>query len=135
MQSAPFPSPAKSPSLLLLGAIGAYVWVKRRKAASLTVAAGCPFCLSRCSATPPHPRRHARAPYLGITTARECPAAQLLTLFPAFWIVSICAAIATFLGRVLIRLAMPHLIVRTGGQGHHIYDEISVPPLQNGPPI
>ena len=50
-----------------------------------------------------------------ITTARECLTAQPLTLLPAFWIVTTCAAIATFLGLVLYRLAMPHLIVRMGG--------------------
>jgi len=33
----------------------------------------------------------------------------------AFWIVTACAALATFLGLVLYRLAMPHLIVRMGG--------------------
>lgn len=50
-----------------------------------------------------------------ITTARECLTAQPLTLLPAFWIVTVCAAMATFLGLVLYRLAMPHLIVRMGG--------------------
>jgi hypothetical protein len=50
-----------------------------------------------------------------ITTARECLTAQPLTLLPAFWIVTVCAALATFLGLVLFRLAMPHLIVRMGG--------------------
>ncbi|MFM8716372.1 MAG: hypothetical protein ACKOF3_06260 [Spartobacteria bacterium] len=55
--------------------------------------------------------------------ARECLTAQPLTLLPAFWIVTICAAIAAFLALalvlvlvlVLFRLAMPHLIVRMGG--------------------
>jgi lipopolysaccharide transport system permease protein len=42
-----------------------------------------------------------------ITTARECLTAQPLTLLPAFWIVTACAAIAAFLGLVLFRLAMP----------------------------
>jgi lipopolysaccharide transport system permease protein len=50
-----------------------------------------------------------------ITTARECLTAQHLTLLPAFWIVTACAVVATFLGLVLYRLAMPHLIVRMGG--------------------
>ena len=50
-----------------------------------------------------------------ITTARECLTAQPLTLLPAFWIVTVCAAMATFLGLVLYRLAMPHLIARMGG--------------------
>jgi len=50
-----------------------------------------------------------------ITTARECLTAQSLTLLPAFWIVTACAAVAAFLGLVLYRLAMPHLIVRMGG--------------------
>ena len=50
-----------------------------------------------------------------ITTARECLTAQPLTILPAFWIVTACAVIATFLGLVLYRLAMPHLIVRMGG--------------------
>jgi lipopolysaccharide transport system permease protein len=50
-----------------------------------------------------------------ITTARECLTAQPLTLLPAFWIVTCCAAVATFLGLVLYRLAMPHLIARMGG--------------------
>jgi lipopolysaccharide transport system permease protein len=50
-----------------------------------------------------------------ITTARECLTAQPLTLLPAFCIVTACAAVATFLGLVLFRLAMPHLIVRMGG--------------------
>jgi lipopolysaccharide transport system permease protein len=50
-----------------------------------------------------------------ITTARECLTAQPLTLLPAFWIVTACAVVATFLGLVLYRLAMPHLIVRMGG--------------------
>ena len=50
-----------------------------------------------------------------ITTARECLTAQPLTLLPAFSIVTACAVIATFLGLVLYRLAMPHLIVRMGG--------------------
>ncbi len=50
-----------------------------------------------------------------ITTARECLTDQPLTLLPAFWIVTACAALATFLGLVLYRLAMPHLIVRMGG--------------------
>ncbi len=50
-----------------------------------------------------------------ITTARECLTAQPLTLLPAFWIVTACAAVAAFLGLVLYRLAMPHLIVRMGG--------------------
>jgi lipopolysaccharide transport system permease protein len=50
-----------------------------------------------------------------ITTARECLTAQSLTLLPAFWSVTACAALATFLGLVLYRLAMPHLIVRMGG--------------------
>ena len=50
-----------------------------------------------------------------ITTARECLTAQPLTLLPAFWIVTACAAMAAFLGLVLYRLAMPHLIVRMGG--------------------
>ena len=48
-------------------------------------------------------------------TARECLTAQPLTLLPAFWIVTACAAVAAFLGLVLYRLAMPHLIVRMGG--------------------
>ncbi|MFM8829829.1 MAG: hypothetical protein ACKOHM_02285 [Spartobacteria bacterium] len=52
--------------------------------------------------------------------ARECLTAQPLTLLPAFWIVTICAAIAAiaaFLALVLVlfRLAMPHLIARMGG--------------------
>lgn len=50
-----------------------------------------------------------------ITTARECLTAQLLTLLPAFWIVTAGAAIAAFFGLVLFRLVMPHLIVRMGG--------------------
>jgi lipopolysaccharide transport system permease protein len=50
-----------------------------------------------------------------ITTARECITAQPLTLLPAFWIVTACAVVATFLGLLLYRLAMPHLIVRMGG--------------------
>jgi lipopolysaccharide transport system permease protein len=50
-----------------------------------------------------------------ITTARECLTAQPLTLLPAFWIVTACAAVATLLGLVLYRLAMPHLIARMGG--------------------
>ena len=50
-----------------------------------------------------------------ITTARECLTAQELTLLPAFWVVSACAALAAFLGLVLFRLAMPHLIARMGG--------------------
>jgi lipopolysaccharide transport system permease protein len=50
-----------------------------------------------------------------ITTARECLTAQPLMLLPAFWIVTACAAFAAFLGLVLYRLAMPHLIVRMGG--------------------
>lgn len=33
-----------------------------------------------------------------ITTARECLTAQPLTLLPAFGIVTVCAAIAAFLG-------------------------------------
>jgi ABC-type polysaccharide/polyol phosphate export permease len=50
-----------------------------------------------------------------ITAARECLTAQSLKLLPAFWIFTACAALATFLGLVLYRLAMPHLIVRMGG--------------------
>ena len=50
-----------------------------------------------------------------ITTARECLTAQPLTLLPAFWVVTVCALIAAFLGLVLFRLAMPHLIARMGG--------------------
>ena len=50
-----------------------------------------------------------------ITTARECLTAQPLTLLPAFWIVFTSAAVVTFLGLVLYRLAMPHLIARMGG--------------------
>jgi lipopolysaccharide transport system permease protein len=50
-----------------------------------------------------------------VTTARECLTAQPLTHLPAFWIVTACAAVAAFLGLVLYRLAMPHLIVRMGG--------------------
>ena len=50
-----------------------------------------------------------------ITTARQSLTAQPLTLMPAFWIVTVCAAIAAFLGLVLFRLAMPHLIARMGG--------------------
>ncbi len=50
-----------------------------------------------------------------ITTARECLTAQELTLLPAFWVVTACAAIAAFIGLILFRLSMPHLIVRMGG--------------------
>lgn len=50
-----------------------------------------------------------------ITTARECLTAQPLTHLPAFWIVTACATLVAFLGLVLYRLAMPHLIVRMGG--------------------
>ena len=50
-----------------------------------------------------------------IVTARETLTAQPLTLLPAFWIVTVCAAAATFLGLVIFRIAMPHLIERMGG--------------------
>ena len=50
-----------------------------------------------------------------IVTARETLTAQPLTLLPAFWIITACAAAATFLGLVGFRIAMPHLIERMGG--------------------
>ena len=50
-----------------------------------------------------------------ITTARECLIGHSITHFPAFCIVTVLATLAAFLGLVLFRLAMPHLIVRMGG--------------------
>lgn len=50
-----------------------------------------------------------------ISTTRECLTGQPLTLLPAFWMVTICAALIAFLGLILFRLAMPHLIARMGG--------------------
>jgi len=50
-----------------------------------------------------------------IVTARETLTAQPLTLLPAFWIVTACALVATFIGLVGFRIAMPHLIERMGG--------------------
>jgi len=50
-----------------------------------------------------------------IVTARETLTAQPLSLLPAFWIVTACAACAAFLGLVIFRIAMPHLIERMGG--------------------
>jgi lipopolysaccharide transport system permease protein len=50
-----------------------------------------------------------------ITSARESLTGVPLSHLPAFWVITACAALATFIGLVLFRLAMPHLIVRMGG--------------------
>jgi len=50
-----------------------------------------------------------------IVTARESLMGQDLTLLPAFAIVSVGTIIATFIGLVGFRIAMPHLIARMGG--------------------
>lgn len=50
-----------------------------------------------------------------ITCARESLTGMPLSHLPAFAAVAILAVIGTFVGLVLFRLAMPHLIVRMGG--------------------
>ena len=50
-----------------------------------------------------------------IVTARESLTGQDLTLLIPFAIVTVCALIATFIGLVGFRIAMPHLIARMGG--------------------
>lgn len=50
-----------------------------------------------------------------ITTARETLAGQALSHLPAFSIVTVGALFISFVGLVLFRMAMPHLIVRMGG--------------------
>jgi len=50
-----------------------------------------------------------------IVTARETLTAAPLSLLPAFWIITAAALLATFVGLVGFRIAMPHLIERMGG--------------------
>ncbi|MDP4898665.1 MAG: ABC transporter permease, partial [Akkermansiaceae bacterium] len=50
-----------------------------------------------------------------IVTARESLTGQDLSLLIPFVIVCVCAIIATFLGLVGFRIAMPHLVARMGG--------------------
>jgi lipopolysaccharide transport system permease protein len=50
-----------------------------------------------------------------IVTAREALTGTDLSLMGPFFIVTACSLIATFLGLVGFRLAMPHLIARMGG--------------------
>lgn len=50
-----------------------------------------------------------------ITTARESLTAQSFTLLTPFIIVSLIALLATLVGLISFRLAMPHLIARMGG--------------------
>jgi lipopolysaccharide transport system permease protein len=50
-----------------------------------------------------------------ITCARESITGVGLTHLPAFAIVTACSLIATFIGLVGFRIAMPHLIARMGG--------------------
>ncbi len=50
-----------------------------------------------------------------ITCARESLTGMPLSLLPAFAIVTACALIATFIGLIVFRIAMPHLIARMGG--------------------
>jgi lipopolysaccharide transport system permease protein len=50
-----------------------------------------------------------------ITCARESLTGAPLTHLPAFAVVTACALIATFIGTVGFRVAMPHLIARMGG--------------------
>lgn len=50
-----------------------------------------------------------------ITCARESLTGMPLTHLTSFGIVSLCALLATFVGLVTFRLAMPHLIARMGG--------------------
>jgi lipopolysaccharide transport system permease protein len=50
-----------------------------------------------------------------IVTARESLTGQDLSLLIPFAIVTVCALLATFIGLVAFRIAMPHLIARMGG--------------------
>lgn len=50
-----------------------------------------------------------------IVTARESLTGHDLSLLPAFAVVAACSLVATFIGLVAFRIAMPHLIARMGG--------------------